>query len=43
MEEFSAMIEFVVWGITEMGKTEALEKAWLVGRVNIICETPDCG
>ena len=32
MEEVSPVNEFVIWGITDMGKAEALYKVWLVGR-----------
>ena len=42
-EAIAPNLLLVVWGITEMGETEALEKAWLVGRVRIIWETPYCG
>ena len=41
--QVSAAIDFVVRGITEMGETEALKKAWLVGRCGRRGETPDSG
>ena len=31
-EDVSTPIEFVVWGIMDMGDAEALKKAWVLGR-----------